>query len=359
MVAWGAFWSSFLPLPTGMALGLLVALIIFAINQSFAASDWELAGVLRTEPRDKSYWTKVAGRTGVALMLAWATALGATLWMFGDTIENHQQLKRASRNAGIEKEYATKKADIVTRLINPIEEEIKAKRMERASWQRRLEVALTERDDARKRAAAERIEAGREADGGLPGYRTGQGPRWREAKRQEQEAHQIFENAINEIKNSESHLNVLGKGIDELAKVLEERNAAYQMHARELDIQKQHDPRWVPELDDPLMRYIALDEIKNDPMVGASAKQFHWLMTGVLFILELSFLFIKVSCAPASVYTVRLIARTRREAVEVSAKYARDVDVIRRSRPHTKLRVVGNDESVQEDQDNPDQEGDR
>lgn len=38
----------------------------------------------------------------------------------------------------------------------------------------------------------------------------------------------------------------------------------------------------MPERNDPLMRYIALRDIKEDPEVGAAAQEFHWMMAMVL-----------------------------------------------------------------------------
>lgn len=66
-IAWTAFWASFLPLAAALPLGLLVGAIIFGIDQAIAASDWELAGVLRIEAPDNAYWFKASARLVVPL----------------------------------------------------------------------------------------------------------------------------------------------------------------------------------------------------------------------------------------------------------------------------------------------------
>lgn len=340
-IAWTAFWASFLPLWVALPLGLLVGAIVFGIDQAIAASDWELTGVLRTEPPGKDHWFKVAARVLFAFLLAQATATGVTLWMFGDTIKAHLQDQTTARNVPIETEYANRKEELKASLLDPIAKEIEARQLERTALQRRVEQALIERDTANRKASQARIEAGREADGGLPGYFEGEGPRYREAKRQEMEATVLATGVSNDVRAWQTRIGAVEQSIAELAKTLDRKQVEYQAQAIDLDAQKQRDPRWVPERNDPLMRYIALYEIRQDPRIGGAANEFRWLMVAVLLTLELSFLIVKLACAPASVYTVRLIARTKREASEVSAKHARHIESIHRGRPRGNLRVVG------------------
>lgn len=340
-VAWTAFWSSFLPLEAAIPLGLLVGSLVLLIDQAISASDWELAGVLRTAPRGKEYWFKVIARALIAFLLALATATGATLWMFSDTIEARLQAERTAKNAPVEAEYARLKAELKTRLIKPLLSELEAKQRERDALQIQIEQELTERDQAYRRASKARIEAGREIDGGLPGYVKGDGPRYREAKRQEAEAMALAKKASEDVHTSQSRMEAAEKSIAQFNSTLVTKEDEYRSRALELDNQKMLDPRWSPLRNDPLMRYMALRSIQRDPDVGQAATEFGLMMTLVLLTLELSFLFIKVACSPASVYVVRLIARAKREAALVSAEYARTVNDINRGRPRGNLRVVG------------------
>ena len=340
-VAWTAFWASFLPFYVAFSLAMLVTLIVFMINQAFAASDWELAGVLRTESLSKGYWGKVLVRVLGTLPLAAATAFGATFWMFSDSIENHLQNKRVNQNTKIEKLYDEKKIEISERLITPITKEIETLKENRKQWQNHYESSLKKRDEARVREAEARVEAGRQNDGGF-GYVPGQGPKWKEAKRQEREAKRAFDDATERMNKSEQQLGIISQKIVELTQKLEYKNTVYQREEKRLDSEKVNDPRWISERDGPLMRFIALNEIKKDPAIGAAATQFYWLIAGVLLMLELSFLFIKIACSPASVYTVRLITRAKTEASALAAEYVDSVEErVRQSRPRTKLRVVG------------------
>jgi hypothetical protein len=76
-------------------------------------------------------------------------------------------------------------------------------------------------------------------------------------------------------------------------------------------------------------------------------------MNMLLVTLELIFLAIKIVFAPASVYQVRLIARTKLEAAGVSARFARGMDENNRNRPRGGLRVVG---GANEEANRPQQE---
>lgn len=340
-VAWTAFWGSFLPLAGALPLGLLAAAIIFGIDQAIAASDWELAGVLRTEAPGNAYWFKATARVIFAFLLAQATATGATLWLFGDTIDARLQAQRTASNAPVEAEYDKRKVDLKAVLIDSLGKEIESGQNERATLQRQMEAAFAERDVAHRRASQARVEAGREADGGLPGYRRGEGPRFREAQRQEVEAAAVARTVSADVRAWQARMDGAERRIGQLTAAMDRKQAEYRTRALELDAKKLGDPRWMPERNDPLLRYLALHDIQHDPRIGAAAREFHWMMVVLLLTLELSFLIVKLVCAPASVYTVRLIARTKREAAEVSAEHARGIESIRRGRPRGNLRVVG------------------
>ena len=341
VTAWTAFWASFLPLGAAILLGLLVGCIVFLIDQAISAADWELAGVLRTEPMRGAYWLKVVPRIVIAFLFALATSVGATLWMFGGTIDADLQSKRMLKNAPVEREYAQRDADVEARLIKPLVKEIESKQLERDALQRQMETLAAERDDANKRASRARIEAGREADGGLPGYIRGEGPRFREAQRQEREAIELNQRTSSDARALQARMALADESIARMSAALERKQLEYRALGREIRNEKVHDPRWVPQRNDPLLRYIALYDIQRNPDTGAAATEFRRLMMLVLLTLELSFLFVKVACAPASVYMVRLIARTKRDAARVSAEFARDLDEIKRDRPRGSLRVIG------------------
>lgn len=343
VLAWTAFWASFLPVEAAIPLGLLVGAIIFGFDQAIGASDWELAGVLRqeNEPYKLKWWWTLLLRVGIAFLLAQATAVGATMWLFRSAIDNHLREERVQKLAPLEAEYAQAKAYLKSRMISPLETEMSAIQAERATLNTSLQASIAERDAAQRRASVARIEADREDKGGLKGYIKGRGALYVEAKRQEVEAARILDAADANEKQAHARMDALTQRIDKLRVDMGSASKTFDEQASKLDAAKTRDARWQPEESDPMMRYIALDEIKNSPERGKAATAITWLMTLVLMTLELMFLFVKVFFNHASVYTVRLIARTKQEAAEVSSEYARNVEHIKRNRPRGNLHVVG------------------
>ena len=354
VVAWGAFWSSFLPLWQAIPLGLAVGVNIFLLDQAIGASDFELAGVLRTEKYTAGWWGKLTVRVVISLLLAQATAVGVTLWMFSGAIENHLQASRAATNSPLEEEYATRGKELKKRIVDPLEQELKSLNEERKTLQESIQIANTQRNEAAQRASHARVEASRESDGGLAGYVRGKGPLWNEAMRQQGEADRLSETATGEADKAETRIKELSSQAEEKRQEMTSANVVFKQEIQAIESQKLKDPRWASERNDPLSHFIGLQELKKDPKYGSATRQFSWLMNLVLVTFELIFLIVKLLFAPASVYTIRLIARTKREAGEVSALFARNMDEIRRNRPRGGLRVVGGS-----DADNPNRDQER
>lgn len=348
-LAWSAFWCSFLNPVVGMLLGLVVAACIFLLDQAMGASDWELAGVLRQPAHavgnngrvNYHWWGRLGLRVGISMILAQATAVGVMLWMFQGAIDSHNQKKRVLANSAVEKEYNTRKDELKLRLISPLEQEIALRAEESKALLNSIKNATEQRSEAAKQVSMARIEAEREHEGGLKNYFKGDGPLYREAKRQEAEAGRIGASADAEVAAAEARMHQLNQELEIKRKDLSAVNEKFSAGCREIDNQKVADSRWERETGDPLSRYIGLIEIKESPKYGAAAREFSWLMNLVLVTLELIFLTIKMVFAPASVYTVRLIARTKLEAARESARFARGLDENNRNRPRGGLRVVG------------------
>lgn len=341
VLAWSAFWASFLPIYGAVPLGLLVGALIFGFDQAVGASDWELAGILRNESYKLNWWGKLLLRVAVSFLLAQATAVGVTLWLYGSAIDNHLQEKRAEKNAPLEIEYAGYKSALKNTSIMPIEAELKALQLERETLTANIQSSVATRAAAQQRASSARIEADREDKGGLAGYKKGRGPLFEEARRQEDEAIRIRDSAVSDEALIQARIDAVTRRIDQLRSDMGLAKSAFDNRVTQLNSEKLRDPRWVADKTDPLLRYEALQAIKNSQERGQAATEFNRLMTTVLMTLELMFLLVKMVFNQASVYSVRLIARTKREAAEVSADYARSVDTIHRNRPRGNLRVVG------------------
>jgi hypothetical protein len=327
---WGACLASLLSTWAAVSLGMLIALFIFLIDQSICAGDWELRGVLRERASFSIHYlgrlirrgTVLALRITLAGVLSLTTGMYATLWWFGAAIDNHLQAERSVQNARLEQEYAGLKADLASRLLSRAETELKATNEERASVQRRTQEALSARDKAAKRASAARIEMEREEQG-LERAK-GRGARFHDAQSQEQEANHLLSIAQDNLGADQARFRELEARFVQLNLTLEARNKDFQTQSLALDEKLKHDPRFIPERNDFLMRHQALEKIKTDPAYGRTATYISWLTTLTLVTLEMAFFLITQVAAPASVYTLRLIARTRLEAQQVDAEFVRN-----------------------------------
>ncbi len=349
VVAWGAFFATFLPVLAALPLGLLVALFVYSIDRAIVASDWTLAGVLADGPPSRSWWGKVAFRIAFAWVLAQATAAGAVLWLFAGAIETRLQQDRAVANAPLYRELEAKLQAERDALLGPVQTELAALQRERDALQQETTQTVATRNGSRALARTAANEAGRELDG-YGDRLAGAGPRWREALRAEENAQAVAQEAEQELAANRARLAKLTPAIE--ARTQEAQQLAERLGQREAELRTGmvSDPRWVQAQRDPLSAWIGLAKLKAEPEYGAAAQSFDWLMTLVLFALELSVLFVKIAFAPPSVYLVRLIARTKREAVEAAGAEADATRAaLHRHRPRGHLHLV-NDPNPPPDQ---------
>jgi len=195
VTAWSAFFASFLPLHVALPSGFLIGGIVFMLDRAMSVSDWSLTGVLQTGRPTLAFWLKVAGRVGVSLVLAVATAAGVLLAFCADAIDHHIRTERQVRNRPVVEEFALRKQEARARLMGPLESELEVLKAERIRLQRTLEERESTLSEARQRAAEARVEAGRERDSGVRGYVRGAGPRFRDAAYNERDGIEAQEEA--------------------------------------------------------------------------------------------------------------------------------------------------------------------
>jgi hypothetical protein len=343
-LAWTVFFASFLPTWQALPLGFLCALIIVQVEAAMAASDWELVGVLRTGRPSAAYWFRITLRMFIAWFLAQATAVGVMLNLYSGAIQNHLQNKLTAKNAPVEKEYATRRDQLRSRFIGSLDKELEAAQKARLDSEEALRNLQVKKDNAQDRSGAAYIEAGREFDGlDRP---KGPGERYKDANRQRDVAERLKASTEEEIKRERASLKRLNRRIKKLNEQKGGQVIALQAAEKKLERKKLQDPRWVAKYDDPLLRYIALQELKRDPVYGQAVEQFDWLAKIVLIAFELMFLLIKIVFAPSSVYLVRLIAQTKLEAAIVLAELEAELSNINSKRRQPDLRVVSSNEDV-------------
>lgn len=340
-LAWTVFFQSFLPTWKALPLGVLCALIIVQVEAAMAASDWELAGVLRTGLPSPVYWLRITLRLLVAWLFAQATAVGVTLGLFDGPIQTHLQQQLTAQNAPVETEYATRRNEIRSRLLGSIETELDTAQKARESSEEALRQLQVKKDNAQERSGTAYIEEGRE----LEGLKRPKGPgaRYKDAKRHRDVAEDLKASTKEDLKRERASLKFLNSRIEELLKQKRAQARALQKAEKALEKEKLQDPRWIAKRDDPLLRYIALQELKQDARYGQAVEQFDWLAKIVLIAFELMFLLIKIVFKSPDGYLVRLIAQTMREAARELVDLETELGNLNRKRKKPDLRVVSSD----------------
>lgn len=316
LTAWTIFFASFAPWYSAVPAGLLVGAIVFMLDRAMSTSDWSLSGVLQSGPPKPSWWVRLALRVLVAVFLATATAMGVLLALCSDAIDQHLQTERLAANQPVIEEYGLRKQEARGRVAGALEADLASLTSERDRLQRTLSDRESAVTDARQQASKARLEAGREREGGLPGYVRGDGPRFKEAQRLAREAVQAAAESTQDAARMQQRFDQLGPVISEKAKQLREVSVVLANEEQRVDAQMRQDPRWQPERAGPLTRWIALEALRRDTRLGGTVREFDWIAKTTLITLELAFLAIKVLFTPGLVYTVRLTRRTKEHAAE-------------------------------------------
>lgn len=345
IVAWSVFFASFLPLHQAVPIGCLIGAIVFMLDRAMCVSDWSLTGVLRSGRLSLGFCLKVAGRVGVAVLLAIATASGVVLALCAGAIDQHMRIERQTRNQPVIDEFAAAKQEVRERLTGPLAAELDVLKGERVRLQRTLEDREAALSEARQRASEARVEAGRERDGGLKGYVRGAGPRYRDAVRLEREAQLVAQQSAQDTARLQRRFDELGQVITTKTAELRAAVAASAAEEARIDLRMQSDSRWSPERNDPLSRAMALEAMQRDPAMGRMVEKFELQARVTLITLELAFLLIKLM-SPASLYVVRLIRRTKEEAAREAHGYQEFLRGLRRqaassASPIPRMRLLG------------------
>jgi len=342
--AWSIFIAGFEPLTIAIPAGTLIASLVFFLDRAMCASDWSLSGVLQNGPPPAGWWGRLGFRLVVALVLALSTASGIQLVLSGSAIDEQLRHNRALRNQPLLQEYRQAQNNVVAKATDSIERQLASLQAERE----RLAHAFEQRDkalsDARQVASRERVEAARENEGGLPGYVPGKGPRYRDASRLEEEAARSAGELTADARQLQARFDALDPAIDAKVAELARATAAARAEVAQLEAKMKADPRWYPEDNGPLSRWMALTQLESDPEKGPTVTWFGHLAQATLITLELSFLLCKMAFAPASLYILRLRLRTRQAALREIEAHREFVRVLRSGgagrRPPTMRLVV-------------------
>lgn len=327
-LAWTAFWAQFLSLPAACAFGALAGFFIFLIDQAIGAADWRLTGVLRQPGTHRGWQThaRLGMRLAMTVILSTATSTGASMAMFHDAIRTQLDNDVRGKNRQIEEQYAERMREHRTLRFGSLEADVQRLTASVADATRVLDAARQLRATASQRAETYEVEADRELKG-APGYKAGAGSKYREAQARKLAADSDLAKVASDIETYEPRLTQAQAKLDAATAALREAEAAFVGEAAQIDEERRS--KLVPDRNDALMSYLALQEVYEDPRFGEAARHFSWLMMAVLMTFELSYVVVRVWFSHASVYMALLIADTKKRADLAAADYERHGNALR------------------------------
>lgn len=327
-LAWTCFWAQFLSLPIACVFGTLAGFFIFLVDQAIGAADWRLTGVLRQPGRHGGWQThaRLAMRLAMTVILSTATSTGASMAMFHDAIKTQLETDVRGKNRQIEEQYAERIREHRTLRFGSLEADVQRLTENVAEATRVLDAARALRATASQRAETYQVEADRELKG-APGYKAGAGSKYREAQARKLAADSDLAKAASDIEIYEPRLAQAQAKLDAATAALRAAESAFAGEAMQIDEERKS--KLVPDRNDALMSYLALQEVYEDPRFGEAARHFSWLMMAVLMTFELSYVVVRVWFSHASVYMALLIADTKKRADIAAADYERHGNALR------------------------------
>jgi hypothetical protein len=264
--AWGGFFAWFWPVYVALPLTVIVVVWIILIDQIMGASRWALQGVL-APPKARAFGLSAALilRLAIGLVTASATSISATMLISHAKIEAQIQKNRDAENAAKRAAGEAEKKQASQNLLGGRDAEVKAASAEVASINDKLDAARRVRESAGLQLVDNKVKADCQLNGG-PGCHKGAGYQFREAQTRAGKAAADLRQAEADIPALETALAAAARKRDDALAAYREREPEFLEAAKEID--KRVTAEAVPPRNDPVMSYMALQEVMNSPDQG-------------------------------------------------------------------------------------------
>jgi hypothetical protein len=240
--------------------------------------------------------------------------------MSAATIQAEQQKTRDAENAAKRAAGAGEKVQTRQIMLGTLDGEVKQTTAEADAITDKLDAARRMRDAAGQQLIDNKIKADCQLNGG-PGCRRGQGPQYREAVMQQEKAADDLRRAESDIAGLKARLAAAEGKRDNAVAAVRAREPEFVAAAKLIDARVSAE--LVKPGNDPLLSYMALQRVYASPEVGPAAHFYAHLLLALLLVIELSYVLVSEYFSHASIYTARLIARTKILAAEAADEYRR------------------------------------
>jgi hypothetical protein len=309
LCSWGGFFTQFSPIYFALPVTIVVVVWIVVMDQTMGAARWVLQGVLAVRGKALVFGLSAALLMRLAMggVTSWGTSYSATMLMCSSTIAAQLQKDRDETNAAKRATGAGDKAQLWQSILGALDAEVKRAEADIRSISEELDARRRTRDSASQQVADNKIQADCQLSGG-PGCHRGAGPQFRAALTLQAKAVDDQRRAEADIPGLEARLAAAEQRRAAAVAAFSAREGEYLEAAKVID--KRVADEAVPMRNDPMASYLALQRVFASP-VGEAARFYAHLMLALLLMVEVSYVVVSEYFEHASVYKVRLIARTK------------------------------------------------
>jgi Domain of unknown function (DUF4407) len=331
-MGWFIFASRFWSLWVAIPVGLFAACYIFLIDLSIGASEWALTYFLRRPGTRRSTMQRVglAIRGVMLCTFSYATSIAVAMCMFYGAIDNQRQADIREQNFAITQQFDAKETNLRQQRLGTEMGALQQQLDLVKATTPEVDAACAAAADATAKAKAADEEANRELHGGN-GYRGGPGPRWRAARDALRAAQVDAGRETAKCEAFQARLHQAGAGAEEARGRLREAEQAILPELRQIEAERQ--ATLVKNVSDPLLDRIALEKVMDDPVKGATARHFHWLIMAVLMLVEIGYIVVRVVFEPPSIHSLLLNKETKLRAYRERVDYERKIADLDGQRP--------------------------
>jgi hypothetical protein len=337
--AWGAFLLLFWP--WYIALPMLVPIIVWIvlIDQFCGSAHWKLQGILRRPVTRQALfgWAVILGflasnailvlRLGIAVVTSSATAYSATMAMSYQTILQQEEKDRNQANDALRATGEVRKQQTWRDMLGADDAAVKEAGTALETLKKQITEARKNRELAAGAQTDSEVGASCELHGGRgSGCRRGRGPRYYAALIRSNAAKAAMDRSAADLAGLEAQLPDAERKYDDAVKTFRTREPDYLKAAQTID--RQVDRQLLPPRNDPVMAYKALQKIYQSSD-GEATKFYSHLMLTLLLTVELSYVLVSEYFSHASIYMLRLMARTRLFALETADQLRRKLEALR------------------------------
>lgn len=307
-----------LPLWAALPAGTLIGLLIFLLDTAITRGDWEPKGILAESGFGATclWLCRALLKTMVRLPFAFASSLltgtFVTLMLFHGSLENQIEKNRQQYNAPIEAEYQVARKKLHADVIGSVQNDHHMLTQER---QKLLDQQQQQRRDQQQQenaASQARITKNKELE-------SGEGPKFRHAKTQEEEAQRHVALSQQALTQSETRLATLEHQLQAADARIQAAQDRFEKANGQLIAER--DAKLLPARSDILMKVQALRQMMKDEIFGDTVTSTTSVIEFFLITIEMV-IFITAFFEPPSLLTKTLRERTHTQAHQIELNHA-------------------------------------